>query len=115
VTFSGIVTRRHNMLDLRPISTAHHLPLLKLQSKRETGPLESKKSIPLLSSSCSPGFPFLRLFSSSPSTTLLPPTTTYEELCTALASEDVLVVDVRQVPRHVYFSTVASSASRAGL
>merc|ERR1719474_1234789 len=52
--------------------------------------------MPLVSSSCSPGSLSLRLLSSSPSTTLLPPTTTYEELRTALVSEDVLVVDVRQ-------------------
>ena len=77
--------------------TAHHLPLLKLQSKKSTCLQTPSKPTPIVSYSCSPGFLFLRPLSSSPSTTILPPTTTYEELRTALASEDVLVVDVRQV------------------
>ena len=81
----------------RSISTVHHLPLLKLQSKRPSCVQSSPNPTPLVSSYCSPGSLFLRLLSSSTSTTLLPPTTTYEELCTALVSEDVLVVDVRQV------------------
>ena len=64
---------------------------------------QSERSLPKLSAwsphsylASPPNRLFLRSLSSS-SPPRLPSTTTYEELCTALASEDVLVVDVRQV------------------
>ena len=103
------VNNTHWIQIFRSISTAGHLSLLQCCDRRSTfsqTPLIINP--PALSPSCSPSPLFSRLLSSSPSTTLLPPTTTYEELRTALASEDILVVDVRQViHRFVNFSAIS--------
>ena len=104
------VTNTHWIQIFRSISTAGHLSLLQRCDRKSTfSQTPQIINPPALSPSCSPSPLFLRLLSSSPSTTLLPPTTTYEELRTALASEDILVVDVRQVShRFVNFSTISS-------
>ena len=76
----------------RFISSANYLPRQQSERSLPTLPAWSPHSY----LACPPNRLFLRSLSSS-SPPRLPPTTTYEELCAALASEDVLVVDVRQV------------------
>jgi len=78
-------------LRLRFISSANHSP--RQQSERSLPKLSAWSAHSHLASP--PNCLLLRNLSSS-SPPRLPPTTTYEELCAALVSEDVLVVDVRQ-------------------
>merc|ERR1719244_1170793 len=87
------VVRRPQAMNLclRSISSANYLP--RQQPERSLAIISTWSLHSFLASP--PNCLLLRSLSSS-SPPRLPSTTTYEELCAALASEDVLVVDVRQ-------------------